>query len=278
MFVRTDLGLGSEHLFHDVDFVVYCEGSPIDGEAASLDEFFWQRIFSEYGIEVHCKSLGSKTTLRPLAERIIANNVQNALVAMDRDYDGLRGNLINDRRVIYTFGYSWESDVFSSFRIESIISLFVTIAKKERIIEDFENFIIRQRKVFKRLALLDFKYIAHEKALFDRQKPISIISTPASDEPSIKVDHLLASAKGIRNFQTAQIHRDVCDSLDGLVAFYGKALGRLVFHWFVYRTKKIADCRKTHFDTFAATAIDNLILQDYALPRNEYYASQIARL
>lgn len=278
MFVRTDLGLGSEHLFHGVDFVVYCEGSSVDGEAASLDELFWQRIFSEYGIEVYCKSLGSKTVLKPLAEKVIADDVQNTLVAMDRDYDDLRGGTIKDRRVFYTFGYSWESDVFSSLRVEKTISLFVTIAKKERIVEDFEDYILRQTRILKRLTLLDFKYIAHEQALFDRQKPMSIISTPANEEPSIKVGHLLANAKEIRNFQTAQISRDTCDRLNGLLAFYGKALGRLIFHWFVYRTKKIAGCRKAMFDTFAATSIENLVLQDNELPRNEYYASQISRL
>lgn len=278
MFVRTNLGLNSEHLFHDVDFVIYCEGSPVDGEGASLDELFWHRILSEHGVKVFSKSLGSKTILRPLAERIIAEDLQNVLVAMDRDYDGLRGNVIEDRRVFYTFGYSWESDVFSDFRIEHVLSLFATVTRKRKIIDDFKDFIQRQSCLLKRLTLIDFKYIAHQTALFDRQKPMSIISVYANSEPNIKTDLILNSAKGIRNFQTGQIPRDVCEHLDGALAFYGKALGRLVFQWFVYRTRRIDGCRKTYFETFAAMAIDSLDLLNIASLRNGYYSGQVARI
>ena len=58
MFTRTNAGIGNENLFHDVDFVVYCEGKAVDGEGSSLDEMFWDRIFTESGKSVHCKSMG----------------------------------------------------------------------------------------------------------------------------------------------------------------------------------------------------------------------------
>lgn len=278
MFARSDAGLSGEHLFYDVDYIVYCEGSPVEGEGATLDELFWHRIFTERGFSVYCKSLGSKTVVKPMAEKVVAENLQNVLVTMDRDYDELRGELIDDRRVIYTYGYSWESDVFSEFRVEPVLSLFATVTRKKKIIDDFADFISRNSASLKRLALLDFKYIAYQEALFDRQKPLSIIATSAGDEPSIKSSIILEAAKRIRNFQTASISPLVYQRINGVLHFYGKALGRLVFHWFVFRTRKIVGCRKTTFDSFSATAIESLNVRRAESPRNAYYLEKLSRI
>lgn len=45
MFRRTALGQANEHLFHRVDYMVYCEGESADDVSMSLDETFWSRIF-----------------------------------------------------------------------------------------------------------------------------------------------------------------------------------------------------------------------------------------
>ncbi|WP_128253890.1 hypothetical protein [Falsirhodobacter deserti] len=237
---------------------------------------FWSKIFSDHGKSVVCKSLGSKTVLRPLAERVISENLSHVLVAMDRDYEGLRGSLLHDSRVLYTYGYSWESDVFMDFSFDHALALFATVAQKRKFYEDYKAFLEKQSRVLKRLTALDLKYIGHNEALFDREKPLAIINASGSSEPFIKVDAILAKAKAIGKFQTCSIPEAIYRALVGLHCFYGKVVSRLIFHWFVFRTKKIPSCRKTSFDTFAAMAISSLDVTNAQADRNAYYSRLVA--
>jgi len=278
MFTRTNLGLQNEYLFYDVDFVVYCEGHAVDGEGSSLDEVFWEKVFSENGKSVECKSAGGKTELRPFALRVIDENISNVVIAMDRDYDDLRNQMINHPQVIYTFGYSLESDVILDFQFDIALSLFATTARRNSMHNEFNAFLIRQSDCLRRVFALDFKYIGSNEALFDRNKPASILATPKNAEPYVKVSSLLAKAKTIRCYQTYTLPAATYKAACGIRSFFGKAVSRLVFHWFVYRTKKINRSRNIKYIAFMSLLIRTLNLAKTGVPRNLYYSGEIGQL
>ncbi|MEL7341062.1 MAG: hypothetical protein AAGM67_11285, partial [Bacteroidota bacterium] len=99
MFTRTERGLSNEHLFYGVEFIVYCEGETVEGESSSLDEVFWTAVFSNNGRAVKCKSFGGKDALVALATKVSEGEIENVVVAMDRDYDHLTGNVIGHSKV-----------------------------------------------------------------------------------------------------------------------------------------------------------------------------------
>ncbi|MCG7493298.1 DUF4435 domain-containing protein [Thalassobius sp. Cn5-15] len=278
MFTRTNLGIENEHLFHGVDFVVYCEGKEIEGEGSSLDEVFWERVFRENGKSVHCKSMGGKSVVRPLAERVVAEGIRNVIVAMDRDYDDLRGLAIDHPQVFYTFGYSWESDVVLDFQFSPALSLFATTTRRQTIRAEFVTFRDGLSQGLRRICALDYKYIGHHEKLFDRQKPMSIIATPGSSEPFVRASSMLKKAKTLGHFQTAPLPTEQYNTLCGVKSFFGKVVARLVFHWFAYRTKRITGSRKVVYEAFMDVLTNTLDVTSGGRPRNDYYANAIARL
>lgn len=278
MFTRTNAGIGNEHLFHDVDFVVYCEGKVVEGEGSSLDEVFWDRIFSESGKSVHCKSMGGKSVVRPLAQKVVAEGVSNVIVAMDRDYDEWRGLIIDHPQVVYTYGYSWESDVMLYFQFQSALSLFATTTRRQVIKDDFDTFRNGLSQGLRRVCALDYKYIGHHEKLFDRQSPMSIIAAPSGHEPYVKAVSMLRKAKALGHFQTAQLPAAEYRTLCGVRSFFGKVVSRLVFHWFVYRTKRIIGSRKAVYEAFMDTLASNLDVASFEHPQNSYYAAAMARI
>ena len=276
MFYRTSLGLSNENLFYDVDLIVYCEGVETADDSSTLDEVFWTQVFEANGKKVKCKSYGSKTNLLPLAKNILLKSVSKVVVAMDRDYDHLRGTTIEHPQVIYTFGYSWESDVMLDFDFNRALTLFVNVGNWRELKVEFDCYRSNQSIVLKRVFALDFKYIGHSQKLFDRCKPMSIIDCGVGNPPCIKVKRLLEQAKKFGRYQTALLPRQTYLETCGLAAFFGKAVSRLFFHWFIFRTSNLASSRKVQYDTFMSILISTLPLDDLTQPRNSYYAELVA--
>ncbi|SPF77604.1 DUF4435 domain-containing protein [Pseudoprimorskyibacter insulae] len=278
MFTRSNQGTENEHLFYDVDYVVYCEGKGVDGEGSSLDEVFWERVFTENGLSVHCKSMGSKSVVRPMAERVIQEEISHVLVAMDRDYDDMLGLEIDHPQVFYTYGYSWESDVILDFRFTAALSLFATTNRRNTIRAEFQAYRERLSQNLRRVCALDFKYIDNESQLFDRLKPMSIIATPGSHEPSVRISALLSNAKAIGSYQSGAMPSATYRKLCGVRSFFGKVVSRLVFHWFVFRTKRINGSRRVVYEAFMNLLTNTLDLKRLGMPRNQYYEGLVARL
>ncbi len=278
MFNRTPKGLASEYLFHSVDFVVYCEGLPDSNEAATMDEMFWNKIFVKFGLKAKCKSKGSKTDLLCLAEIIRSNNVLHVIVAMDRDYDSLRNEIIRHPRIFYTFGYSWESDVVIQLNFQNSLNLFVNVVDPDGAENEFNDFVRRQSAILRRMFALDLKYIDHTERLFDRSRPMSIINIRAKKEPELNVRKLLEQAKKMGKFQTVRLASQIYKSSCGLQTFHGKSVSRLIYHWFVFFSSKIKGHRKIPYDVFISNLISTVSIDDDHEPRNLYYKEMMANL
>lgn len=279
MFTRTASGLANEYLFYDVDYVVYCEGETGEGEISSLDELFWSQLFSKFGKLVKCKSSGTKPELEALARYVVDNNIPNIIIAMDRDYSDLLGEEIIHPRIIYTFGYSWESDIVLDFPIATILNLFQTVSNTTAIEAEFIQFRNENSKKLVRAYALDYKYYRHSKALFNRHKPNSIIIAQSQKEPSLNIPKLLESAKLLGKFQSGHFSKKLYQSACGMRSFFGKTILRLTYRWFEHRSKIMpAKGRSCQIDTFASTMIFNLNFDDQSISRNKYYHQKLSAL
>lgn len=278
MFTRTERGLSNEHLFYDVEFIVYCEGETVEGESSSLDEVFWTAVFSNSGRAVKCKSLGGKDALVAFAAKVLESEIENVVIAMDRDYDHLTGNVIDHRKVVYTYGYSWESDAIYALDFDLVIAAFVNLTDPAPIRGEFQSYFKRQSSSLRRPFALDFKYIGCDTALFDRGKPLSIVAFGGTSAPYVKNALLLKNAAEIGNYQTAPLPAATYRGSCGMRCFYGKTVARLVYQWFVFRTKKLAGKRNIPYDAFMSLALARLNIGTKARDIDDHYSAAIAAI
>lgn len=142
-FLRTTRGLSNAALFYRADKVVYVEGGNQSNESTvSLDQAFWARVFSTFrpDLAVRVLSRGGKLELRSIAERVQSGEVSNVIVAMDRDLDPELGLTIDHPCVLYTNGYSWESDAWTNTTLVAVFRRFcLAHSPPPRILSDIEE-------------------------------------------------------------------------------------------------------------------------------------------
>lgn len=112
-FDRSASGRNNRALFYGVDRILYVEGGRDDkGAVESFDGLFWRRVFYVLRPELKLKILprGSKDNVLQLAQQSVGDTI--VICAIDRDYDGILDRLVNRDSVLYTFGYSYENDIF----------------------------------------------------------------------------------------------------------------------------------------------------------------------
>ena len=280
MFNRSLLGMANEFLFHDVDLIVYCEGRKHsdEDEDSTFDEAFWGKIFELKGKRIKCKSIGEKPHLLEVAAVVSSEGIPNVVVAMDRDYDHLRGLTIDHPHVFYTFGYSWESDVVLDFDFDSAMALFANVKDRKAVRLEFESYRAKQSVVLKRLFALDVKYIGHDKKLFDRTKPLSIVNLVKAKEPRFRVRELLDDARTLGKYQTTTLSRDIYSKVCGVKDFFGKTVAHLFYQWFVYRTSAMSSARKIPYAAFIGNLISTFSLNSSTSERNKYYDKLLSNL
>ena len=278
MFTRTDAGLSNEHLFYDVDWVVFCEGTSEEGEVSSLDEAFWTKTLGDLGVNCVCKSMGSKSDLADMIEKVVQGDVDKIVVAVDRDYDHLTGNYIDHPRIIYTHGYSWESDACLEFSIRRVLQLFANIIQCDAIATEFQTYRDTLSRELKRVFALDFKYYNHPGSLFDRKKPLAIIEIGGSGVPRIRKRVLLQNALQLEKHAPPALNKGAYQSSCGFRDFFGKAVSRMVYHWFVKRTARLNGRRRVRYEGAMMCIIDSMNLAEPGLGRNAHYQAQVETL
>ncbi len=156
-FTRTSSGLSNQHRFYGVDAIVFLEGGKksyttqevLAGQfkSYSLDIKFWQKLFQFYKPDkkYQFRSIGSKKTANEIAEFVV-QGVKNIYVVMDRDHDRLNNKLKNVPGIFYSFGYSWENDVWDADIIEEVFYAFIpvcqtTVKVKNDINEIYQQFL-----------------------------------------------------------------------------------------------------------------------------------------
>lgn len=156
-FTRTVSGLNNQHLFYNVDYIVYVEGGTsyskdqIDAgmfDDLSIDTIFWEAILNHYKpANYKFKAIGSKTAVTKIAENIINSNITTVIAAMDQEFDMIHNTKLNHTNVLYTCGYSWENDVWNENVVEEVIYRFSAQRTNLDLITSHFNKFIRDIKI-----------------------------------------------------------------------------------------------------------------------------------
>lgn len=270
---RTNYGLNNEHLFYDVSLIVYCEGKENDG--STHDEMFWTKVLSSFGISCVCKSRGSKPNIVPLALRAIEGDVKNIAFALDKDYGDYCDQLIKDRRVIYTYGYSWENDILLGLNASSAFSMFAPVINGDDVERDLAAFVTSVSDSAVRITCMDIRNVSTSVALFDRDKPVSIFVGAGS---GLRFNEELVSEKFMQ-IAASEAVADVQELPDDWIrVFYGKACARFIYQWFVDRSQAHSNRSKIPYDAFLRLCISMMDLRPEINARNRYYCEAVAGL
>ncbi|MEZ5692817.1 MAG: DUF4435 domain-containing protein [Altererythrobacter sp.] len=187
-FERTAAGQANRAIFYDSDFICFVEG--VDQKETGDDIFFWHIVFSSLAPNSRAKFLsrGGKPELESLARATVANDTDNVFVAMDADYSRFfEGRMFFHSRIFYTYGYSWENDVFSPGVDES---LYLDVARSTAIPDEAKvkhrASWDRLRKPFQLMMAADFHAFRCGGSVVDAQKPGQILAKAADGGPEFR--------------------------------------------------------------------------------------------
>lgn len=220
-FTRTRVGLSNQHLFHGVDVVVFVEGGTktfsyanvCNGYAgtSSLDILYWQAVFHVMVPETKTrfKPVGSKSTLRQLAEDVRQGNITQVYVAMDQDLDRFHGTRIEADGVFYTWGYSWENDLLHDIALKEAVFAVCPIDRTTNegaVDADISATIDKFIKQARWFICADIILSKCGPGLFDRKNWKKYVKSASGQygEPHFEIDDL---RQKIRNINSAKGHR-----------------------------------------------------------------------
>lgn len=169
-FTRSASGLANYRKFCKADLVIYTEGKQDATESARTpDEVFYTALFEGLvpNIRVKVKPVGNRDSAFAYVELLNKKNIPNTIVAVDRDAFGITCSIIDSPRLIYTYGYSWENDLWSAALAKSVLrQIALASAETEQI---FEKAYANGARRLKLLSALDLASNAsHAYALFPK--------------------------------------------------------------------------------------------------------------
>ncbi|HEX5155407.1 MAG TPA: hypothetical protein VFW07_28390 [Parafilimonas sp.] len=246
-FKRTNSGLTNQHLFHNVDLVVFLEGGHTCYTKAEVysgsfntesdDILFWKNIFQVFRpeLKIKFKSIGSKTTIKDIAIDIIDGNIKTVMVAMDNEFDEIIGQRFNHNNILYTYGYSWENDIWSQHVIRDVIEELSAIEiSSEDINKNFSEFL----KKIKLAVYADGYLFSKNSSFFSRPKGfMNVINCQPSDLPNVKSNtiELLITNKSIKKSTAYSFARR--KSIDVKKYCYGHLLANYCFQVIMHYLK-----------------------------------------
>ena len=194
-FRRSYSGISNQHLFYGVDLIVYLEGGPRSFNKEDVykgafheeteDIIFWRNLFERFksSTKVKFKSIGSKSTIKDIALDIVDGKIHSVFVAMDNEFDEVLNKKIEHEKILYTYGYSWENDVWNNEVVRHIIQELSAIEITPEDIQD--NFIDFLSKV--RIGVLADCYLFEKgDSFFPRKGHLVCVNCEPKDLPNVK--------------------------------------------------------------------------------------------
>lgn len=199
-FRRTKSGLKNQHLFYNVDIVVFVEGgdknfSKVEALSGQYHEetediIYWKNVFSKFrGLEkIKFKSVGSKSTIKEIAMDIVHGKISTVMVAMDNEFDEILNRRTIHSNILYTYGYSYENDIWNSKVIKAVVEELTAVEIDNIIIEKtFEKFL----KTLKLAVYADGYQFKKGMSFFPRKSGyLFCINCVATDIPLIKKNEI----------------------------------------------------------------------------------------
>lgn len=290
IFQRTPQGLSNLHMFYDVDYIVYTEGSFDPDQSpeyrqidVGYDCSFWSSVFSALSNKsVRVFSKGSKSNLVQHIDYIKTNNIQRVIVALDRDFDELKGKLINENFVIYTRGYSWESDVVSELNISPIFySICPTCRASYNPVPDYQSWLQKVSEALKRFSFLDFTALSNSEKLFDRSKPESILTKNRNQLPSIDRAYTLKKFQELKERVGKPNSNVPYNIFSPELHFYGKSYSSLIYRWLTYQANRVGaltKITKSGFHGMAISSFEEWLKSNTVSPLASYFLRHVTRV
>lgn len=298
IFLRTNSGLSNQHLFVGVDAVVFLEG----GKSYSLEEIeqgycnvnssdirFWSRMFSSFkpSSKFDFRSIGSKEILKVISVRIKNREVNNVVVAMDRDHDFFKGSMLESDNVIYTQGYSWENDVCTNSIVLQTYQSMVGAAPsdKQKVGPEIDSLYDEFVRGVKGAVRLDIVLSLHDYSFFNRDSYFRYIKVARNLSPCIDLSQIKDSLSKIKKEMARQMARPLTRINDFIYDVSENCWGHLLFeYWFrvilflVDRTTNEPKIPRTYF---TSTIVDKFMssLQGGLLLRiQSYYEGEFSKV
>lgn len=297
VFTRTTNGLKNQNRFFNVDIMIYVEGgNHIDTDniiqnknqptcTNTLDTIFWENIFQTFtDKKVKVLSIGSKSNLLSLYSKLKSNNIDNIFVAVDSDFDLISNQLKKEKGIIFTWGYSWETDTMLTPDFQNIFSSISTLSKSSysvtEIITNWKSTLNNLEKWIR----MDICFTTLGKGFFDRNSPRKNILIDDKIEPNESLlQHryenlinmfndveLSNSLKMINTIPENQIFRYL----------YGHLLAEIFYHFIILSIKEISgnkfSCRKETIFSISISRFKEL-LQDDNNPITMHYKLEFDR-
>lgn len=191
---------------------------------------------------------------------------------MDRDYSDFHGFPIEDHRVIYTYGYSWENDILINLDVESVFSMFAAINTGDSVVEDLRGFLEAVAPCASDVASMDIQNALTSRPLFNRDKPVSIF---CGDGENLRFNKVRIEEE----FSRISLEEDMPSppgiNLDWLRVFYGKACARFIYQWFVDRSNSYNVRSKIPYDAFLRLCIARIEFRPEENARDSYYKATV---
>jgi hypothetical protein len=211
-FLRTPQGLNNQPQFVHMDSIVFAEGGSKHptveeirdgaGETFTLDTAFWSTIV-RLGIpqrRIEVRSVGNKQTLEAIAKLVAEGSVTRIVVAMDRDFDDRRGRKINHANVFYTYGYSWENDVFAKdVLIDFVENLALPLNALLQAREAIRNASIDLENCFSDVVRLDHVLASKGAEITNREELLGAVQISERVAPRIRLSRIKAELKRCRS-------------------------------------------------------------------------------
>lgn len=274
-FTRTSSGLSNYHLFYGVDAVIFLEGGKsLNREQLASKEFntntddirYWKELFKHYKPNLSCKffSLGSKESVKNFARNIIENEINNCVAAMDRDFDNLSNTLLDETKVIYTFGYSWENDAWNP---ETLVKSYALITgtcdtqleeTKEKVISLYGAF---DHKI-RRAVFADALLLLNNHSVFSRDSYIRYISIENSAPPELKLTEIRKSLSTARTKVERRVENTLGFEVDPPKDCFGHLYaeyGYRLFCYLLHKAQVFSKIPKTYAESIVVTSFIELL-------------------
>jgi hypothetical protein len=289
-FQRTPAGLSNLHVFSGVDAIVFVEGGSSRSlqevrsgqfESESSDIAFWQKCFFELGprMTLQFRAVGSKRTLVAIAREVASGKVTHVYVAMDRDFDHLLGHMINSPKVLYTFGYSWENDVWTQTVLEEV---FYTLCGVCRATIKIQRIIATSFGAFERdlhwPTYADFLCMKQGIPLLPRQSPQKVMKVSRGTAPAMNNAALRQCIREAKAKRVHAINAGMKANISPLSDCCGHVIGAFGYAVLVHLFRKF--CKGTVYprhlmDSVAIDKFFEKVRQGHSVALRAHYERQL---
>lgn len=140
--------------FQEKEFTILVEGKD--------DVGFWNIIFEKItGLSFYAVPLGCKNEVKKKITDLKSGGLKNTILAMDMDYEF--ENIMLDKNIVYTKGYSIENTLVNDYSLCSVINAYINYEGSENISKDVCDWLCKLHSDMKNLILLDIVSCCEKK-------------------------------------------------------------------------------------------------------------------